>query len=313
MIEKVPSDLARIFDRFIVTEYAYFTPKGEPLCWPVTPYWNAETDTISIATGLAYPSKADYAKRNPKVAVLFSAAKGSGMSDRTHILVQGDATVRDENIQENTDRYVSEMRRKFPQARLALNPLTVRLLDFYLPRLWVDIDPVRIISEGRLLLGPALPERAGEKVPELATIAPEEMAALFKVAEREETGVLTMKGADGYPILQRVHTRPAKDSLEIDAAAAPGPAALTFHHHSLAGTRFSAYMARGAVVQEGGRPYFVPRRLVGFFGNGTVFPLSVIPSVRGLRKRLHSELEKRNQPMPKLRVPRSQNSAGSRR
>ncbi|HVE75602.1 MAG TPA: hypothetical protein VND22_02415 [Actinomycetota bacterium] len=306
MIEKVPSDLARIFDRFIVTEYAYFTPKGEPLCWPVTPYWNPNKNIISIATGLAYPTKADYAKKNPKVALLFSASKGSGLPDSTHVLVQGDATVRDENIQENTDRYVSEMRRKFPQARLALNGLTVKMLDFYLPRLWVEVSPVRIISgagSGRSVIGPPLPEPVAEQAHDSKPLPRDELAALFKVASKEETGVLTMKGGDGYPYMQRVYCAPARDRLEIDAAPASGPACLTLHHHSLAGTRFSAYLARGAVLEEGGRHFFVPRRLVGFFGNGAVFPLSVIPSVRNLRKRLRKELAKRDQPMPILRVP----------
>src|SRR5438270_12780538 len=73
------------------TEYAALTPRGEPLCWPVTPFWYPERNVLGVATGLAYPNKAHYARRRPRVAALFAGTAGRS----TEVLLQGEAVVLD--------------------------------------------------------------------------------------------------------------------------------------------------------------------------------------------------------------------------
>jgi len=120
---EIPRLLSAQFRAASITEFAYLTPRGEPLCWPVTPYWYPDRGILGISTGLGYPNKAYYARRHPRVAALFGST-----------LLQGDAVVLDDDLQANTDRYVREMRAKFLSARFGLNPISVKLLDFYLPR-----------------------------------------------------------------------------------------------------------------------------------------------------------------------------------
>lgn len=295
---QIPRAAAEMFAEYIVCEYAYFTPSGEPLCWPVTPYWHPDRGVPAIATGLAYPNKADYAKRNPKVALYFSDPNGSGISHPQKLLVLGEATVLDSDIQQNTDRYVRAMREKFAAARLGLNPITVKFLDFYLPRLWVEITPVRLIFDP----GPVAVEQHDEGI--ATSIGPRESEVLARAARTFGEAVVTTRDPQGYPSMIRTRVEPgAPGVLRLEAAPGPGSAALTFHRHTLGGTRFEAHMARGRVTTDGVGPVFAAHRLVGFFGNGLVFPLSVVPHVMRLRRRLRAELERRGQPMPKLRVP----------
>ena len=74
--------------------------KGEilwekPITWPVTPYYRPGDPCIDVTTGLGYPKKADDARANPLVSLLFSDPTGSGLQDPPIVLVQGSADVDD--------------------------------------------------------------------------------------------------------------------------------------------------------------------------------------------------------------------------
>lgn len=233
------------------------------------------------------------------MALFFSDPTGSGAQGASPVLVQGEARVLDEDIQANTDRYVKAIREKFAVARFAINPLTVKLLDFYLPRIWVEIP----LSDAHILepSGPAEIPQPPSELPG-SPLAERESEALQKIARRITEAVAVVKGPEGFPSMIRTSvTDHSPGRLRIDAVPGFGRACLTFHTHTLGGTRFNAYMARGALHPPG---IFVAERIVGFFGNGAVFPFSVIPNIANLRRRLRLELAARNQPMPVLRIPR---------
>ena len=103
-----PAGLAELTRRSLVSEYASLTRDGRPITWPVSPYLAEDGTTIDVSTGLTYPSKAERARRDPRVAVLLSSLVGTGIPDAPVVLVQGLATVRDADLQANTDRYVRE-------------------------------------------------------------------------------------------------------------------------------------------------------------------------------------------------------------
>lgn len=296
----ITSEHADLFERFIAAEYAYLSPRGLPLCWPVTPYWVAERGLLAIATGVAYPRKADYAKVTPEVALYFSDPTGSGISNAPSILVKGTATVLDKDLQENTDRYVKAIRKKFRAARIAVNGLTVKLLDFYLPRLWVEIEPLSIEERPHGSIPPA-PSR-----PAIGTgksLDAQDAARVDRLASEFDDAVLTVIDENGYPDMTRMSIAKAdRGRVLLERPGPPGDAVLVLHHHSMAGTRFHAYMLRGT-IDEADPSEFITEKLVGFFGNGALFPLSVIPQIADKRRSLKRELRKRGQPMPKLRVP----------
>lgn len=279
--------------------FAYLTPRGEPLCWPVTPFWDPERGILAIATGLAYPAKADYAARNPRVAALFPGARHGDL------LLRGRAAVLAGDLQANTDRYVRELRAKFPAARIGLNPLTVPFLGFYLPRLWIEVTPERWTVPSP---APADPLGAGGGV----GIGAADAAALEAWVRREGRAAVAVRAADRYPAISTAAAEPAGGGrVRLASAPATGPAALTLHRRDLAGVRLDALMARGEVVAAADGFVFLPRRVVGFLGRDPtrppallgIFPLSQIPRVPELRERVRRELARRGLPMPRLRVP----------
>lgn len=297
----ITADIESTIVKTIAAEYSYFTPRGEPLCWPVTPYWNPEEGTIGVSTGLAYPTKADHAKVNPKVALLFSDPTGSGIEGFELVLIQGVARVLDQDLQANTDRYVRALREKFLSARLAINPITVKLLDFYLPRIWVDITPTLVLVgdevHGSAEMRDPLPS------PERPRLDGRDLQALSKVVSSLGEGVITIDDGDGYPFSIRSELMMSGDHVEIAEESPPGPAALTLHKHQLGGTRFSAWMARGDISSSRGRTLFKAYRTLGSFGNGSLFPLSAVPEIGRMRRRLRKELDRRGASMPTLRIP----------
>ena len=299
---EIPRLLSAQFRAASITEFAYLTPRGEPLCWPVTPYWYPDRGILGISTGLGYPNKAYYARRHPRVAALFGST-----------LLQGDAVVLDDDLQANTDRYIREIREKFLSARFGLNPISVRLLDFYLPRLWIEISPVRVVFDGSLVRN-LRPAKKNDQTSRSGGLVPgSQLDALLRWVRRATSAVVALVGPDGYPAIARVGVAEGPDgTVELASAPGTGPAALTFHTQGLGGVRLDALMARGRVEASDGLVRFVPRRVVGFLGQEpdtrpsflSIFPLSQFPRAEGFRETLRVELTRRGEVLPKLRVPR---------
>ena len=66
-----PSEVLSIFERAITCEYATLTNRNTPITYPVNPYLGDDGRTLDVSTGLTYSSKAERARRNPKVALLY--------------------------------------------------------------------------------------------------------------------------------------------------------------------------------------------------------------------------------------------------
>ncbi len=72
MTASLPEELQSVFDRYVTTELTMIDRLGQPITWPVTPYYSPGGRCIDVTTGLGYPKKANDAKANPLVASLFS-------------------------------------------------------------------------------------------------------------------------------------------------------------------------------------------------------------------------------------------------
>ena len=110
---------------------------------PTTPYVGP-AGSVDVSTGLTYPAKAERARRNPKVALLFADALGAGMGGAPVVLVQGHAAVRDADLQLNTDRYVRSSLSKLPAAAKGQPNALLRRLAFYYARIWIEITPLHM-------------------------------------------------------------------------------------------------------------------------------------------------------------------------
>jgi hypothetical protein len=286
----LPEDVQQVFARFITTEYTTIDPAGHPRTWPVTPYYRPGDGAIDVTTGLGYPKKAEDARGNPHVALLFSDPTGSGLDDPPAVLVQGTAKVDDADLQANMDRYRRESVEKLPAVKSMYPPkLLNRFFVWYFARVYVYVRPERIyvwrhgdFGAEPELLGAHMEEvrsghseepEAGHEAPEGGREAWDER--LDELGARYPSAVLSIVGPDGFPFSARV-------PIEVDRAAyrvrigaeptgaeptgapfRPGLACLTAHAHHPEFRWQLNFQVRGDLIREDGRWSLVPHKLVG--------------------------------------------------
>lgn len=322
-----PDALNDVFARHITCEYASLSARGGPIALPVTPYLGRDGHTLDVSTGLTYPSKAERARRNPRVALLFSNPTGSGLHNPPAILVQGFAAVRDADLQANLDRYLRESLVKLPDAYGGLPGWLMRRMAWYFARIWIEVTPARILwwPGGRFDLPPQRWEAPADTVFPQSDPAPagkppltwkeapaDWRAGLDRALSQLGDPVLTTVDQGGFPFPLRVRARRAEDGASValpTGCPAPleGPACLTFHWHPEV---FSGQQQVLAFVGElraepGGYRLRVERQL------GETQParsklgalISLIGDARRLTPRLVVEARRRGQPVPSVRVP----------
>ena len=318
MTATLPPDVQQVFERFISTEYTTVDRTGQPITWPVTPYYRPGDGAIDLTTGLGYPKKADDAEHNPQVALLFSDPTGSGIDRACAVLVQGTARVDDSDLDANRERYMRESIEKLPATKEMQPPSFLRgQFSWYYTRIYVYVRPERVFvwSGGDFSKDPTLYGTHVEEVrthhsaePEVPPPPPEGGppewdSRMDELGGRHETAVLSIVGPDGFPFSLRLPIRPDRTAHRVRLGelpdwlpAAPSKACLTAHAH---GRRFewqTNFQVRGDLVQEGREWSLVPHKLVG----GFELPESKLQAYREnlrkilrYRKKAKSELARR--------------------
>jgi hypothetical protein len=287
MTASLPVEVQQVFDRFITTEYATIDGRGQPITWPVTPYYSAGGPCIDVTTGLGYPKKARDAERNPKVALLFSDPTGSGLENPSQVLVQGIAEVDDRDLDANAERYARESVDKLPGTKNMLPPKPIRgMFGWYFKRLYVHVRPERIYvwpdgdaSREPQLLNAHLEEvRSGHGEEPPAQLAPAEGGEpawddrIEELGRRYDSAVLTIVAPDGFPFSVRLPIELDRDTRRIQIAPGalgvpvqPGLACVTAHDHDPEFKWQRNFQVRGDLVEEDGGWAVVPHKLVGGF------------------------------------------------
>jgi hypothetical protein len=139
-----PDELVPILIDNWSCEYASLKNDGTPVTIPLIPWPGEDGCTIDVNTGLTYPTKAERARNNPQVCLLYSEPRGAAIDKPPVVLVYGQATVYDANLQANTDRVV---RGYFDRmSALSIIPrFMLRWMGGYLARIWIAITPLKII------------------------------------------------------------------------------------------------------------------------------------------------------------------------
>ena len=68
----LPLELIPLLTDSWVCEYASIRKNGTPVTHPLLPWPGEDGRTIDVNTGLAYPTKAEMARNNPHVCLLYS-------------------------------------------------------------------------------------------------------------------------------------------------------------------------------------------------------------------------------------------------
>jgi hypothetical protein len=298
MTASLPSEVQAVFDRFITTELTTIDRHGQPITWPVTPYYSPGAPCIDVTTGLGYPKKARDAEANPLVSLLFSDPTGSGLSEGPMVLVQGSADVDDRDLDANRERYAAESAAKLPAASKLTPPAPVRrMLDWYFTRIYIHVRPERVYvwQGGEVAAEPSLYGAHMEEVRSGHSEEPERFHAdpggreavwhqrLDELGTRYPTAVLSIVSPDGFPFSIRTSVRPdqARQLVWLDSELTgvplqPGLACLTAHLHADDFTWQQNFQVRGDLMLVEGSWAVAPRRLV----SGFELPPSRLAAVR---------------------------------
>jgi Pyridoxamine 5'-phosphate oxidase len=315
----LPEDVQLVFDRFITTEFTTIDRAGQPITWPVTPYYSPGDPCIDVTTGLGYPKKADDAAANPKVALLFSDPTGCEMEGPPQVLVQGTAQVDDRDLDANRERYARESLEKLPGTKSIMPPKPVRrLFGWYFTRVYVHVRPERVYvwpdgdpaREPQLLDAHMEEVRSGhDEEPAAGHAATEGGERVWdermdELGERYPSAVLSLVAPDGFPFsvrlpieLDREERRVRLGGSPLAVPLQPGLACLTAHDHHPRFLWRRNFQVRGDLVQEGDSWALAPHKLVGGF---ELPPTSAIAryrlnfnKMRGFRRKARKELARR--------------------
>ena len=324
---ELPTEVWQVLDRSITVEYASLTRAGTPVMVPVTPYVADDRSTLDVSTGLTYPAKAERARRNPKVSLLYSDPLGSGLVRPPVVLVQGLATVRDANLQANTDRYVRLTMEKVPAAYRGQPRFLLRTLDWYFSRIWIHVTPVRVwwwdsatmttepsqwAASPGTTAPPSDPAPPGKQPAAWLEPPADWRATAQDVIQRLDQRSLAWVDADGFPLSVPVtELELAEVGLRLRVGhhlpgTPAGPACLTVHAHPEDFTSQENHTFLGEVRSDDGKEYdFVVNRALADWsitGNKVVRSVEFLRKGRRLKPRLSSEAARRGQPVPAVHL-----------
>jgi hypothetical protein len=271
--------------------------------------------------------KAERARRNPKVALLFADLLGSGRDRQAIVLVQGLASVRDQDLQGNTDRYVRCSLERFPEAYAAQPKWLLRRFAWYLARIWIEVTPVRILwwPDGRADESPQewrAPEgtqaRPSDPPPDGQSRRPradrrQEWRAEAAAATGFPMHDLTVIDANGFPLIapvRELEQTPAGFRLLVASGAKlplAGPACLTAHTHDVPFTSQQNRTFVGRVIERNdAEAEFEVDRLIPHWSipsGKLAATIAFMRAGRQLRPLLAAECARRGQPPPRVRLP----------
>jgi hypothetical protein len=286
MTATLPTDVQHVFDRFITTEFTTIDANGQPITWPLTPYYRPGDQCIDVTTGLGYPKKANDARANPKVAMLFSDPTGSGLEHPPQVLVQGTADVDDGDLDANRERYKRELAEKLPATQAQMPPKAFdRFLAWYLTRIYIHVRPERIYvwragvgAEPQLFDAHIEEVRSGRDEEPEAPVAPAAGgreawdARMDELGKRYPDAAVSLVAPDGFPFSVRLPIEVDRDARRLRLGGAPvgvpwqpGLACVAAHDHSPDFKWQRNFQVRGDLVEESGAWAVIPRKLVGGF------------------------------------------------
>lgn len=324
-----PEEILGIIEKSLTCEYASLTRSGTPITLPLISFLGEDGRTLDVTTGLTYAAKAQRARNNPKVCLQYSEPLGCGLDNPPVVLIYGAATVRDADLQANTDRYVRLSNRMFEEFNIKIPGIFLKTMTWYYARIFIKITPLRILWwEGGDLnqepkiwqapegtqASPSDPPPTGkglkrwDKPP--AEWRPEAEYALRSLGKP----ILTVVDYDGYPVPFR--TKSASSSPEgfhlalhpTAPAPAQGQACLTFHKHAEKFNWNENLTFVGEVIEDGETARFkVDRLLTAQSLKKTSTQLqtmiNMLKSRRQLAPRLQAEARRRGQSVPKINLP----------
>lgn len=324
-----PDEILGIVENSKTVEYASLTRAGVPITFPMLLFVAEDGLTMDVSTGLTFPAKAQRARNNPQVCLLFSEPLGCGLDSPPIVHIYGQASVRDADLQANTDRFVNLVFQRFPDIYGQVPRILLKKMSWYFTRIWIQVTPLRILwwPGGDLSREPKT-----WQAPKSRPVPPSDPSPIGKGFKRWDNPptewrssaqyaaaslgkpVLTVVDSDGYPVPIRTNdvSLEAKgfqlSLCQTSPTPAEGKACLTFHQHD---EEFISWQENlvfvGQVVRNGQSASFeVERRLtsISLKGSRQKIMFDIFKLGRRFEPRLKIEAERRGQPVPTIHLPK---------
>ena len=240
----LPEPIYRAICSAIFTEFATMTAKGVPIDTPTYGFVGMDGRSIDLTTGLAYPAKAERARRNAKVGLLLE-----GPADAPVVSIAAHATVRDSDFQANAERYIAEIAAYLEAQSYGLPWSAIREVLWYWTRIIVECRPVRILwwpnaaamdrppeiwrAPGDTVYPPSDPAPAAEPSKPAAWGARDWRELAQQRLDMGLAAHLTLADDEGFPLPIRTRSATLTDEgfvLDVPSGApwTAGPASLCF-------------------------------------------------------------------------------------
>ena len=109
---KVPVWIQDAFNNYLVCEFTTIK-KGKPVTLPLLPFYLPDTGNLVVTSSILFSKKVEHVKENSKVSMLFSNPEGTSTGKHV-VLVQGNATADDKDLDHGWEKYLTYWRKKEP-------------------------------------------------------------------------------------------------------------------------------------------------------------------------------------------------------
>lgn len=143
----VPDEVTDVLHHFRTAELTTIGRDGTPATWPITVVHHPDRCEFLGATSIGLSQKAVNIRRNPRVSLLFSEPRASGLDNPPAVLVQGDAVAEEVTTLEGIEDVWAKIYRFQPAARVtSWGPVMKELMGkWYFVRIPLRIRPTRIL------------------------------------------------------------------------------------------------------------------------------------------------------------------------
>lgn len=105
VVMQLPKHVADLIQTAFSVQFATVSRAGTPIDTPTLSFPKEDLSTIDVATGLAYPAKAERLRRNPKAGLWIDGV----LPGEPTISIAGMGATKDADIQANSLRYIEEI------------------------------------------------------------------------------------------------------------------------------------------------------------------------------------------------------------